>query len=166
MRIFIALLFIATALPAQTWQTVGGETDVVTFNQATTYSFGALAGTTTSTKMLCSAVTRNCFKSFTAAAGVPVVFNSNFTDPAPGVTKIVQVLQTATAQTGTTTHNGVKTAWTVPASGTPPPVIVPPPVITPPSTTPTVIWTGNIPCSLMSDSTFTCIFPATATVAK
>lgn len=127
-RTLTLLLALVTPLPAQVWQTIGSETDVVTFNQATTYSFGALAGTTTSTKTLCSSVTRNCFKSFTTTGVATVVFNSNFTDPAPGVTKIVQVLQTTTAQTGTTTHNGVKTAWTVPASTivvTPPPTNMP-----------------------------------------
>lgn len=169
---------------AQSWVTVGGETDVVTFNQGATYSFGALSGVTTTTKMVCSPIARNCFKSYTATAGVPVIFNSNFPDPAPGVTKSVQVLQASGTQTGSTVHNGVTTQWSVP--GTTPPVTLPPvttpPVVTPPvttppvttppvttppaGTTPTVVSTVvlTLSCDILSNSTLNCTLPSNFTM--
>jgi hypothetical protein len=111
---------------AQTFVTIANEGDTVTFTTAGLYSFGALSGTTTvAPKIVCSATTRDCFKNGTVVAGGTIIFNSNFQDPAPGVTKILQVVQVATAQSGTvkSAATGIVAPWSVPALSVPAPTI-------------------------------------------
>jgi hypothetical protein len=110
------ILMLALALPAysQTWFTIatlsGFDNPLVTSTGPVTYQYGTNSGTTIAGA---NCATSNCFlPSVTATlTNFQTLWSTFPSDPAPGVSKVFQILETCTAQTGTV--GGV--AYTIPA---------------------------------------------------
>lgn len=125
---FIALLLFVPMLHAQTWVTVAPESTTISvaLPAGATYRLGNTADNKWSASVTVSAATTINPTAYFAG-------QYKFPDPDPGVAKLLQVLEIATAQVVTTTNTSVTpalvTAVNIPATGsvsTGPSIPVPP----------------------------------------
>lgn len=115
----LMLAFGCGSAKAQSWVTVGAESDTVTSAAPITYRFGTPAGVTPQEPSAkpCTTV-GGCWDAPVTGLGPVAVDTGTFggVDPAYGTVKVLQVLQTTAAQTVTDTKpDGTSTTVTIPA---------------------------------------------------